>query len=115
MPPTAIDCHQDCRPDEDQAGIEDADGRDADGDSERPPRAAGEGHAAEDGGGEHVELEADADGRRDAAEPAGDQHRDEPDQQTVDRVEPDHRAADGHAAELGSTGIAADRVDRADR
>ena len=97
--------------DEDQAGIEDADGGDADGDAERPACPAGEGDAAEDGGGQHIELEADADGRRDAAETAGDQHRDKADQETVDRVEADDRAADRNAAELRGTRVAADGVD----
>ena len=97
--------------DEDQPRVEDADRRDADGNTERPAGSAGKGDAAQDGGGEHVELEADADRRRDAAEPPGDQHRDEADQQAVDRVEADDGPADRNAAEFGRARVAADRVD----
>ena len=74
---------------EDQARIEDADRGDADGDSEWPSGTAGEGDAAQDRGGQHIELESNADGRRDAAEPAGDQHGDQSDEKSVDRVEAD--------------------------
>ena len=76
MPPTAIDCHHDCSPTKISPALRMPIVATPMAMPSGRPGAAGKRDAAEDGGGEHVELEANADRRRDAAEPAGDQHRD---------------------------------------
>ena len=111
MLPTAMDCHHDCRPTKISPALRMPIVATPMAMPSGRPGAAGKRDPAEDHGGEHVELESDADGRRDAAKPPGDQHGDEADQHAVDGVEADDRAPDRDAAQVGGAWVAADRVD----
>src|SRR3984957_28684 len=96
---------------EDEAGIQDANSRHTDCDTERAARSSSEGHAAEDCSGQNVQLEATAYGWRNTTESSGDQNCNEPNQKTVDGIKPDDRAGNRNAAEFSRPRVAADGVE----
>ena len=111
MPPTAIDCHHDCRPTKISPAFRMPivatpmampSGRPAPPEKATPPRIAAVSTSSS--------KRAPMVGVMLPSRP-GDQHRDKSDQQPVDGVEADDRSADRNAAEFRSTRIAADRVD----
>src|ERR1700733_12067720 len=96
---------------EDEAGIQDANGRHTDCDTEWAACSSSEGHAAEDCSGQDVQLEATAYGWRNTTEPSGDQNCNEPNQKTVDGIKPDDRAGNRNAAEFSRPRVAADSAE----
>src|SRR4029077_14599771 len=95
---------------EDDSCVEHPDRENPDEDAEGVARSAGEAHPAENHRRQHVQLEADTDGRRGAAEPSDGHDRDETDHGAVKREEARDEAVDSDAAQPGGVRIAADRV-----